>query len=906
MLGGLQLLPPNDATDDERARALLLDNRRRVLAVLATLALSTRPLSRDQLADFFWSDSDPTRAKHSLAEALRMLRRVFDRELFSARAADLLLDAETPLVSDVSIFKQAAAAGRDAEAIQCYEADLLDGIYVERAPRFEEFIEQERAALRRLFTECCAREAKRLSVTGQHQSAAAVARRWLIAEPLSVPAADAWLRALLVPGTAEAVRTAREQYGVYADRLATEYDATPDPRIARLLQDAIDALSAHQASVAKAGAADARPLRVSPMLGVSTVVPSVGEAPAHDRETEQVVRDRWTSTRRVAVAALAAIVVAGGAWFAATRVDPALVGSPDNRVMVVLADAESAVSDSTLAPAITLATGAALGESESLQLVSGARIRALRQLTTSAADSTARRGPFTESLARTVAQRAGAAAVIVPVLISTGSRYRVALRAVKSSDGLAALTVQSPVVEERDLLGALDEVVRKVRSKLGDSRMELRSTPPLPEYTTASLDALRAYAQGTMAFNRQQYDVASVAYRQAAQIDTSFALAWTALGRALSLYNQPQAADSAFAAALRQQRHLTPRERMLVRTAAFTARGFADSALALRAAWLQARPDDREVLRSQIFELLVVSRRADAVALAESYVKQDSLDEVVWINLSQSYQGEDRDTRRRAVAAYSRAIALDSTTWQNPMFPQLYGGLLARAQLYDSAQRFFHAFDARGPRLQGRAMRALGQMELMRGQPKDAMAPLRVAIQDAKAMADTLSWVRARLWLIAAHAYVGDSVAVRRHLDTLAGEAAFIREPQVLYWMGVQLTRAGRLRDGETVLRAIERVAVPSSKVHAANRTLLQAELAVGRGRAGAVLPGLRAAMLADSSAISLETWGWVALQAGDRETARDAQTAIFERVPGFGFEGWLARDRAQRWRPLIERSTAR
>lgn len=905
LFGGLQLLPPLDATGDERSRAALLDNRRRVLALLTVLVLTPRPLSRDQLADYFWGDSDPARARHSLAEALRLLRRVFDHELFRARSNDLALDRDTPVVCDVLLFREAIGAGRDSDAVALYTADLLDGIYVERAPRFEDFIEHERSILKTQFADACTRETKRLAQVGDHVAAAQLARRWLQVNPLSTAAAESWLRAQLAPGTAESVRAAHEHFAAYTARLAADFETQPDRRVVKLLQDATDALAAHQASMPAGSTGVPRAaieVRASPALGVPVAVDHRVDAdsPAMVPTSVEVSRARRRWPWLLALPAAAAL------WFAARASDPTLVGSPDRRTLVVLADAENATSDSTLGMAITLASGAALGESDALQLISAARVRALRQLTTSPTDSAAGRGPLTESLARVIAMRAGASAVVVPVVLATGDQYRVALRIVKATDGVVLATVQSDIVAADGLLTALDDVVRDARRRFGGSRSEAQLAPPLPDYTTASLEALRAYAVGARSIATQDFTGAITAYRQAVALDSSFALAWTALGRALAYMNQPQAADSAFAVALRHQAHLSQRERVLVRAASFKARGFSDSAVAARAAWLRTTPDDREMLRLQISDLIAMSRRAEAASLAEAYVQRDSLEESVWQALAQAYEGEDIPTRRRAVAAFARVFVLDTTQWQNPLFPQLYGGLLARAQMYDSATHFWRQFDTRGPRLRGRAMRAQGQMELMRGEPRLAVAPLRTAVADGRTMGDTLSWVRSRLWLATALQSAGDTAAARRQLDTLVAEVKLIHEPQVQYWIGVQLVRLGRVADAQTVLAALERTMVPTSRVHQADRELLRAELATARGRAASVLPGLRYAMLADSSAISLETWGWVALQAGDQATATAAADAIFARVPGFGFEGWLARDRARVWRGVLSQSNSR
>ena len=57
-----------------------LSARRRKLALLAVVALSRRPLSRDYLAEMFWGNQPEERARHSLSSTLSHLRRVLGRD----------------------------------------------------------------------------------------------------------------------------------------------------------------------------------------------------------------------------------------------------------------------------------------------------------------------------------------------------------------------------------------------------------------------------------------------------------------------------------------------------------------------------------------------------------------------------------------------------------------------------------------------------------------------------------------------------------------------------------------------------------------------------------------------------------------------------------------------------------
>lgn len=928
LFGGMQLLAPAEPSGDELARAALLDNRRRVLAVLTVLAVSPRSLTRDQLADFFWGDSEPVRARHSLAESLRLLRRVLGGDAVATRTADVMLDAAAPLESDVSRFLAAQAAGDHQAAVALYAADFLDGVYVDRAPRFDEWADRQREALRQAFAVSCAAECLRLVQHGDHHGATALARRWLDVAPLSREAAEAWFRAQLAPGTQEALYGARERFATYAAHLDTEYGATPDHRLAQLLDDAAQALVAHR-SVAErvsappaAATADAtvatppdtrvvRTPRGQTPVASPTPPPSPTGTPAGTHTTSPAASPELPAIHRHRRSLVAATLLAVGAPLAAWRLgmfgtEPALAVEDGRRLGVVVADAENATPDSLLGHVVTLAVHTALGEFPTLRPLSGSRVRDLRRLTRSENDTAALRGPLTEPLARLVATRAGAQVVAVPVVVAMGERYRVALRVVRTDDGTLLGTTQSPVVESAGVLAAIDDVLQRLRRQPALSGADGAPLRPLPDFTTASLPALRAYAQGVRAFEREDVGGAVESYRQAVVLDSTFALGWTALATTLEYLNQPQAANEAFTAALRHEAHLTERERMLVRAAALRGRGLRDSANALRAAWLAAHPDDMETMAQQVYGLLTSGRHADAVALGEALVRRDSSDDRVLSNLALAYEGDDLPTRRRAVALYSRSLALNPAQRRNPMLPQLYGGLLVQAQLYDSAARFFRDIGAGDERLNGRAMRALGQMELRRARPAAAVEPFERAVAAGRALSDTLSWVRARLWLATTLYVVGDSARARAHTDSLVREAPLLREPPVQYWIGIHLARLGRAADAQSVLRALERTAVPSSRVHAANRAMLAGEIATARGQARRVRPSMTDAIGNDRTAISLETLAWTTLQAGDTVAARELAREVLAQRPSFGYEGWLAQERVRGWLERVGTDTRR
>ena len=137
-LGRTALITPSGEDAD-------LGRRRRKLALLAVLALATEPLTRDDLAQMFWGDEEPERARHSLSDALSHLRRVLGRDVITGRSALVELKGEGVLSVDAIDLDAAVAAGSFAEAMTLYGGPFLDNVTVEVSPKFEAWVTARRS-----------------------------------------------------------------------------------------------------------------------------------------------------------------------------------------------------------------------------------------------------------------------------------------------------------------------------------------------------------------------------------------------------------------------------------------------------------------------------------------------------------------------------------------------------------------------------------------------------------------------------------------------------------------------------------------------------------------------------------------------------------------------------------------
>ncbi len=234
---------------------------------------------------------------------------------------------------------------------------------------------------------------------------------------------------------------------------------------------------------------------------------------------------------------------------------------------IVLAGFSVDQADSALSPILAAAVRAAMSQSKSVRLVEQADIaQVLQQM------QRPREAALDSALAREVAQRVGAQAVLGGRLARIGSGYAVSLELVSADRGASLASFQGTANGPADLLTVVDKLTRELRGKIGESLRQVQRSVPLAQATTGSLDALRKYSEAVVANDVEgNYDGAVGLLRQAVALDSTFALAWRKLGVALKNGNGSTAErDSAVQNAFRYSDKLPDREKYLAIGAYYT------------------------------------------------------------------------------------------------------------------------------------------------------------------------------------------------------------------------------------------------------------------------------------------------------------------------------------------------
>jgi DNA-binding SARP family transcriptional activator/TolB-like protein/Tfp pilus assembly protein PilF len=215
------------------ARPISVQTKRLALVAYLALAGGGRYRRRDSIVALFWPDLDDEHARGALRQALSYLRRILGADVVMRRGEEEIALAPAGLRCDALLFDAAVATGRLDEAMALYRGDFLDGLFVSDAsPDLEQWIDEERARLRRSAGWCCWSLASASFDRGDRIAAATWGRRATALVPDDEGKLQ-WLIQLFdsIGDRAGAV----EAYERFARRLASEYSTEPSAETQALI-----------------------------------------------------------------------------------------------------------------------------------------------------------------------------------------------------------------------------------------------------------------------------------------------------------------------------------------------------------------------------------------------------------------------------------------------------------------------------------------------------------------------------------------------------------------------------------------------------------------------------------------------------------------------------------------------
>ena len=231
VLGPLELI----ASDRRPAESLIRRPRRAALLAYLAVAAPRGFHRRDKLLALFWPELDEPHARGALSQALYVLRQALGDGTIATRGNDEVGLATGGVCCDVAAFEASLDGGQPGDALALYRGDLLDGFFIAGAPRFEQWVERERARLRDRAADGAWALADRVAAAGD----ALAAERWARTAVGLLPGDEVVARRFMnflrqLGDGAAAIRA----YEALAFELATQYSLQPSAET-RALADAI-------------------------------------------------------------------------------------------------------------------------------------------------------------------------------------------------------------------------------------------------------------------------------------------------------------------------------------------------------------------------------------------------------------------------------------------------------------------------------------------------------------------------------------------------------------------------------------------------------------------------------------------------------------------------------------------
>jgi tetratricopeptide (TPR) repeat protein len=525
-----------------------------------------------------------------------------------------------------------------------------------------------------------------------------------------------------------------------------------------------------------------------------------------------------------------------------------------------------------------------------------------------------------------VSRKAQAATALVGSFVRAGSQIRISasVQDAKSGEVLASERVEGDA--EGGLFALVDELTGRLKKRLeapemprlADWRHGDHKEKKLEEVTTASVEAFKAYTEGSRLHDRQQEKEAEAYFEKAVEADPNFAMALAKLSIVNGNLGNLEKSREYAARAVEKAGNLPPGERFYIEGRHYSL----DPASIEKAiaAYQKAVDDapDHSAARNNLAQLLMDLRRyPEALVHLEELRRRGMTFPGSYMSLAQAYLATGRpDRAREALSSYAAEHPDRPASYENIAFFELNQGRAGDAlAAFDKAAslhpddstkietgRFVaHALRDEWPQAEAVARRLKASddpRQRWEGGASLAMASLyhgdvgearRLAVEGAKTGSEPEERVEARLFRARLEADLG------RNREALAEADGILREkvkaPKLLAqghaMRAICLTRLGRTAEAEKSLAEVRAFLATIPRPLAEPKRLhLEGQIALARGDHAAARVALeKAAELAPVNGLEMDdtpvqiryALARTALEAGQADDARKALTAVVE-----------------------------
>jgi len=402
-----------------------------------------------------------------------------------------------------------------------------------------------------------------------------------------------------------------------------------------------------------------------------------------------------------------------------------------------------------------------------------------------------------EDMAREVALREGLSAVLSGAIDKVGSSYILSARIVVPSTGEAVKTVRAEAATPDDVLGAIDDLSKRVRRDLGESILSIRrNDKPLANVTTESLQALQYYTLAAPHILKARWEDAIPLLHRAIEEDSSFAIAYSKLAAIYSNLNNIVASHKYSKLAREKAQNVTDRERYYIEARYCEDRGDRKRAIENFKLLVELYPDDFHGHNNLAFQYQYSYQYEEASAHAREAIRIDPTSWYSHYNLAAIYAGMGQ--YEAAVESFHKALDIN---------PNGYWAHLALSWTYsckdlpDAAREEMDRLPSDDDTWHSMKMMYLAALHRSLGQDEAALSCLRdgISIDDLAGRAMSQAWK----WIVVSDIN-GDRGSVEGAVVALERAVSLSRSARNMMYLGAAYAKAGRWAESDSMLAELE------------------------------------------------------------------------------------------------------
>jgi serine/threonine protein kinase/tetratricopeptide (TPR) repeat protein len=408
-----------------------------------------------------------------------------------------------------------------------------------------------------------------------------------------------------------------------------------------------------------------------------TVAPrTIPERAAPTRTVTNVSSAEYIATslqrHKVAAAIIAVLLITGtaaGFYFYYNRAKPLT-----DKDTVLLADFVNTTGEPVFDGTLKQALAVHLGQTPFLNLFPEERVRETLRFMGRSPDER-----ITRDIGREICERQGIRALLTGSIASLGSNYVITLEALSPSSGDPFAREQIEAESKERVLSALSTAAWNLRKKLGESLASMQKYDvSIEQATTASLEALKAYAMANDERAKGNAREALGFYKRAVELDPNFAMAYARIAVHYVNQGQGEAAREYVQIAYDLRERVSERERLYIAEKYYAyITGEIDKTIETLQTWARLYPNDFIPHNNLSLNYKLVGRFEEAMKEGQEAVRLSPNNLSARDNLMGSFIGLGRLDEAEQVAKESEKINPDAL---GAHLPKFFFGFMRRDQ----------------------------------------------------------------------------------------------------------------------------------------------------------------------------------------------------------------------------------